>query len=285
MNRQLRRLKKSNFFFSKLISCFVLTLFYAGNFFTNMDPNIKIPVEVDPTEDTEWNDILRAKGIIPERPPSPTAELEAALEEAVKKQHENRLEGKDLDELDELEDEEDEEFLDMYRKQRMQQIEELTQKQKFGSVLPITKPEYEKEVTNASNECFVLLHMTSQSSIQSRLLSSLMVTLALRFPEIKFCEIPANRCVENYPESNCPTLLVYHDTAVVKQYITLTQLGGNDTKIADLEKVLVGINAIPETDKRLTMNQLDDDLQESRKLRFMKKSIREDDDSDDEFDD
>ncbi len=32
------------------------------------------------------------------------------------------------------------------------------------------------------------------------------------------------------------------------------------------------------------MNQLDDDLQESRKLRFMKKSIREDD-SDDDFDD
>lgn len=249
-----------------------------------MDPNIKIPVEVDPTEDTEWNDILRAKGIIPERPPSPTAELEAALDEAVKKQHENRLEGKDLDELDELEDDEDEEFLDMYRKQRMEQIKELTQKQKYGSVLPITKPEYEKEVTNASKECFVLLHMTSQSSIQSRLLSSLMTTLALRFPEIKFCEIPANRCVENYPESNCPTLLVYHDTAVVKQYITLTQLGGNDTKIADLEKVLVGIEAVPETDKRLTMNQLDDDLQESRRLRFMKKSIREDD-SDDDFDD
>lgn len=249
-----------------------------------MDPNFQIPVEVDPTEDTEWNDILRAKGIIPERPPSPTAELEAALEEAVKKQHDNRLEGKDLDELDELEDEEDEEFLDLYRKKRMEQIHKLTQKQKYGSVLPITKPEYEAEVTKASNDCYVFLHMTLQSSIQSRLLSSLMVTLAQRFPEIKFCEIPANRCVENYPESNCPTLLIYHETGVLKQYITLTQLGGNDTKIADLEKILVDIRAVEETDKRLTMNQLDDDLQELRRLRFAKKSIREDDSDDDFYD-
>lgn len=248
-----------------------------------MDPNMKIPVEVDPNEDTEWNDILRAKGIIPERPPSPTAELEAALDEAVRKQHENRLEGKDMDELDELEDDEDEEFLELYRKQRMQQIHELTQKQKYGSVLPIVKPEYEAEVTNASKECFVVLHMSLQSSVQSRLLGSLMVTLARTFPEIKFCEIPANRCVENYPDSNCPTLLIYHETAVKKQYITLTQLGGNDTKLADLEKVLVDVEAVPAVDKRLTINQMDDDLQENRRLRFMKKSLRED--SDDDFDD
>ncbi len=35
--------------------------------------------------------------------------------EARRLMHENRLEGKDLDELDELEDEEDEEFLQHYR--------------------------------------------------------------------------------------------------------------------------------------------------------------------------
>jgi hypothetical protein len=41
--------------------------------------------------------------------------IEEALQEAIKRAHDNRLEGKDLDELDELEDEEDEEFLDKYR--------------------------------------------------------------------------------------------------------------------------------------------------------------------------
>jgi hypothetical protein len=61
------------------------------------------------------NDILRKHGVIPEKPPSPTPILQEALEEAVKRAHENRLEDKDLEELNELEDEEDEAFLEKYR--------------------------------------------------------------------------------------------------------------------------------------------------------------------------
>ena len=61
------------------------------------------------------NDILRKHGIIPERAPSPTPMIEEALQEARRLAHENRLEGKDLDELAELEDEEDEDFLESYR--------------------------------------------------------------------------------------------------------------------------------------------------------------------------
>jgi hypothetical protein len=41
--------------------------------------------------------------------------IQEALEEARRLAHDNRLEGKDLDELAELEDEEDEEFLNSYR--------------------------------------------------------------------------------------------------------------------------------------------------------------------------
>ena len=37
------------------------------------------------------------------------------MEEARRLAHENRLEGKDLDELAELEDEEDDDFLEQYR--------------------------------------------------------------------------------------------------------------------------------------------------------------------------
>jgi hypothetical protein len=78
-------------------------------------PDMPINVEVDPNEDTEWNDILRSKGIIPEKPPSPTPMIEEALTEARRLAHENRLEGKELDELAELEDDEDEDFLESYR--------------------------------------------------------------------------------------------------------------------------------------------------------------------------
>jgi hypothetical protein len=61
------------------------------------------------------NDILRKHGVIPEKPPSPTPMIQEALEQARELAHENRLEGKDLEELAELEDEEDEDFLESYR--------------------------------------------------------------------------------------------------------------------------------------------------------------------------
>jgi len=41
--------------------------------------------------------------------------IQEALEEARRLAHENRLEGKDLDELAELEDDEDDDFLEHYR--------------------------------------------------------------------------------------------------------------------------------------------------------------------------
>lgn len=251
--------------------------------------DIQVPVEVDPNEDTEWNDILRAKGIIPERPKSPTEELEEALEQAVKAQHENRLETKNLDELAELEDEEDEDFLEIYKQKRFQELQELQQKLKFGSVQHVTKPEYADEVTKASDSCFVLLHMLLQLAVQSRLLGLLMVTLARKFPEIKFCEIPANRCVENYPELNCPTLIIYHKQQIAKQYVTLTQLGGSDCNVKDIEKVLVEVGAVKDADERLEINQHEEDLEEARRTRFVQKgirgsSIRDDDDDDGFFD-
>ncbi|CAH6719284.1 phosducin-like protein 2 [[Candida] jaroonii] len=243
--------------------------------------DIKVPVEVDPNEDTEWNDILRSHGIIPEKPPSPTLELENALDEAIKKQHENRLENKELDELDELEDEEDEEFLNFYKNKRMNELKQFQSKLKFGQVFPITKSEYEKEVTNDSENQFVILHMSSESSLQSRLLSSIFTQLAKKFADVKFVDIPARRCVENYPEANTPTILIYRNKNVVRQYITLTELGGNDCNLKDLENVLIKFKIVDEFDKRLIINQEEDF--DDRKLKFTKRSIRNDDDDDDDF--
>lgn len=244
----------------------------------------KINVQVDPNEDTEWNDILRSHGVIPQRPPSPTQQLEELINESVVKQHENRLVNKTLDELDELEDDEDEEFLQSYKQKRMEQISKLNEKSKFGRVFPVTKPEYKAEITDESNNCFVFVHLTLQSSLQSRLLSSLMLQLAPKFKEIKFVEIPGSRAIENYPDSNCPTIIIYHDTNVVKQLVTLTQLGGNSTTLADLEALLTSCGAVEAGDSRLLCNQADSDEDEDRKLKFVGKSIKSShNDSDDDF--
>ena len=259
-------------------------------------PDTKIPVEVDPTEDTEWNDILRAKGIIPQKEPDPTEQLEEALADAVARQHENRLEDLDIDELDALEDEEDEDFLDFYKQKRMAEMRQLASNEKFGSVYPISKPEWKTEVTDASEKATVFVHLTCESQIQSRLLGILIREAAMKLKDIKFCEIEGRRAIEGYPDSNCPTILIYKDGELAKQIVTLLTLNGNDTKLKDIEALLVKVGSLSENDKRLVINQDgDEDQEESRKLRFEKKSLRgkgksaalsdedEEDDDDDDF--
>lgn len=244
-------------------------------------------VQVDPSEDTEWNDILRSKGIIPEKPPSPTAELEAAFEEAVQRAHENRLEDKTLDELDELDEDglEDEEFIELYRKKRMAEIKEMASKEKFGHVYRISKPEYKEEITDASeNDAYVFVHLSYPSVTQSKLLAGLFDRVAEKFRDIKFVDIDARQINERYPVENCPTILVYKNTNVVKQLITLSTVGGNSTNLKDIEQFLVTVGAVKPTDRRLAANEEDSDLDDSTRRRLVFGS-RESVDSDSDFDD
>jgi hypothetical protein len=211
-------------------------------------------VEVNPNEDTEWNDILRAHGVIPEKPPSPSAQLEEALEEAIEKAHANRLQDKTLDELDEIDELglEDEEFVEIYRRKRMAEIQEMASREKFGSLVLISKPEYTEEITEASkNDTFVFVHVAYQGIPQCKLLTGLFQRTAERFRDIKFVQIDARQINEKYPPVNCPTILVYKNTDVLKQYVTLNTLGGNSANLNDIGKLLVTLGAVKEGDRRL----------------------------------
>ena len=81
----------------------------------------------DPNEDTEWNDILRAKGILPPKPKGvPEDEITQMVEAAAEKKLAEELRGtaKPLEdmsiaELDEMEDIEDERALQKYRSEIM----------------------------------------------------------------------------------------------------------------------------------------------------------------------
>lgn len=215
-------------------------------------------VEVNPNEDTEWNDILRAHGVIPERAPSPSAQLEAALEESIQKAHDNRLDDKTLDELEDLEDDEDEAFLEIYKQKRMAEITSMASKEKFGSLQSISKPDYTDEVTNASkNGVYVFLHIMYPGVPQSKLLTGLFQRTAEKFRDIKFVQVDARQINEKYPSSNCPTILVYHNTNVIKQFVTLAQLGGNTASVKDIEEMLVTLGAVKDSDRRLMKNEDD----------------------------
>ncbi|EEH48887.1 uncharacterized protein PADG_04966 [Paracoccidioides brasiliensis Pb18] len=217
-----------------------------------MDMPVNVPVD-DTNADTEWNDILRKHGIIPEKPPSPTPVIEEAILEAAEREHENRLENKDLDELDALEDEEDEEFLAKYRQKRFEEMSRLQKKSIHNQVYPLQKPDYAKDVTEASSKYFVMVNLTSSAvnNIESQLLTELWRQLAMKYGDIKFCEMRADMCIEGYPDRNTPTILAYKDGDIKRQIVTLKELGGPKTTLKDLEKVLVSLGAIDENDSRL----------------------------------
>ena len=235
---------------AKCIQLFVTSISFQRCYLRQgMDQRVHVPVD-DPNADTEWNDILRKHKIIPERPPSPTLIIQEAIEEARKQAHENRLDNKCLDELDELEDEEDESFLDQYRsvhlnhdlpydfsqlrsdsKQRLAELSTITKTSIFNQVFPLQKPDYSKDVTEASHKAYVFVHLTSSLStnVESQLLTELWREMARSFGDVKFCEIRADMCIEGYPERNTPTILVYRNGDIKKQIVTLRGFGGEHT--------------------------------------------------------
>ncbi|RYP48719.1 hypothetical protein DL768_005439 [Monosporascus sp. mg162] len=237
------------------------------------EQRIAVPID-DPNADTEWNDILRKHGIIPEKPPSPTPMIEEAILEGRRIAHENRLEGKELDELDELEDEEDEAFLEQYRQKRMQELNSLTKKSIHGTVYPISKPEYSSEVTEASHKGPVFVHLTASlgTNVESKVLSDLWRQAAKEYGDIKFCEIRADKAIENYPDRNCPTILVYKNGDIVKQIVTLATLGGVRTSMLQVDDLLVEVGAVDAKDMRVVKRKRD--AEDAKEEALMGKGIK-----------
>ncbi len=108
----------------------------------------------------------------------------------------------------------------------------------FNQVYPLQKPDYARDVTEASNKAFVLVHLTSSlgTNIESRLLTELWREMARKFGDIKFCEMRADLCIDGYPERNTPTILVYRDGDVKKQIVTLRELKGQRTAIKGMHR-------------------------------------------------
>ncbi|PWW74063.1 thioredoxin-like protein [Tuber magnatum] len=247
-----------------------------------MDVPVNVPID-DPNADTEWNDILRKHGVIPEKPPSPTPMIEEAMLRAQELAHENRLEGKDLDELDQLEDEEDEQFLAIYKQKRLAELSTLSRKSVHGRVYHLQKPDYSRDVTVASKGSTVLVNMTGPNP-ESRLLSALWRQAAEKFADVKFCEIAAGMCIEGYPDANCPTILVYRNEDIVEQVVRLGKLGGMDTRLKDIEKLLVQVDAVKSTDQRVGSTDGDGEDEDGSRIETGSSSRANAEDDEDDWD-
>ena len=115
----------------------------------------------DPNADTEWNDALRKHGILPPKEPSEREKEYEQWDAAVEAERErNPLQDKSLDELDELEDEfDDDRVLQMYREKRMQEMREDMLRKRFGQVFDVSETDFVREVTEASKNSLVVVHL------------------------------------------------------------------------------------------------------------------------------
>lgn len=245
----------------------------------------------DPNADTEWNDILRKKGILAPKEKEVTEEeiidiVERTVQEKINKSH---LENKTVDELDELEDEEDERVLAQYRLKRIAEMRALQEKNKFGSVIEISAVDYTKEVNQAGEGVWVVLHLYKAGIPLCSLINQYMQSLAVKFPSVKFIKSISTTCIPNYPDKNLPTIFIYFENNIKCQIIGPIAFNGMNYKLDDLEWKLHRVGAIKSTLSRDPMSDFEKNdrinICEDRMLKSIRHGIlnRNDNDSDEDY--
>jgi len=138
----------------------------------------------------------------------------------------------------------DDEFLRKYRAMRLNQL----RKEKYGSVIPIQRNEWNHQVNNASQDgTWVVINLTAQKSspnlnpnhkdICVLIEDNTIPHLATKYPAVKFVSIPSTSAIENFPDSNLPTLFCYRYGKLQCQMIGLEQFGirGSNRQIISRE--------------------------------------------------
>ncbi|XP_071451274.1 viral IAP-associated factor homolog [Hetaerina americana] len=200
----------------------------------------------DPNADTEWNDILRSKGILPKKEKEITEEEVVQIVESTvnEKTTGNKLQDLNLDELDELEDEEDERVLLEYRNKRIAEMKAAVARNRFGDVREISAADYVEQVNEAGEGIWVVLHLFKQGIPQCALVNQHLTQLAAKFPATKFLRSVSTTCIPNYPDRNLPTIFVYFEGKMKSQLVGPTALRGTSLTLDELEWLLGQIGAV-----------------------------------------
>ncbi|XP_018026837.1 viral IAP-associated factor homolog [Hyalella azteca] len=176
----------------------------------------------DPNEDTEWNDLLRAKGILPAKEPEVTEEaLTEMIEQTIQEKQslDARLGNLSLEGLAEIEDDEDEAIILEFRRRRLEEMKKEAESSKFGEVIEISGVDYINQVNKAGTGIYVFLHLYKPGIPQCTLINQHFTILAAKFPKVKFIKSISTTCIPNFPDRNLPAIFVYFEGAAKKQFI------------------------------------------------------------------
>ncbi|XP_025406518.1 viral IAP-associated factor homolog [Sipha flava] len=205
----------------------------------------------NPDEDTEWNDILRAKGIIPKKKEKEITEEDVInlVEQTVReKQNGEKKDMVDmsLDELDELEDDEDERILEEFRRRRIAELKAQAQKNVFGDVIEISGQDFVNQINKAGSGVWVVLLLYKQGIPICALLTEHLNHLARKFPATKFVKSISTTCIPNYPDANLPTIFIYNE-GDLKQQLVGPRLFSTSITLDEFEWMLSQTGAVKTT--------------------------------------
>lgn len=149
---------------------------------------------------------------------------------------------------------EDDDFIRNFRESRMNEMK-TGRKQEYGDVLPISRPDWNREVNVASKTgLWVIVNLTRSSTSHSithdeicNKVDNITKDLAEKFVHIKFVSIPSTAAVENWPEENLPTIFCYRYGKMQHQIIGIDAMGGAGVNAGRLEWRL-SLLSILETD-------------------------------------
>ncbi|KAG6442017.1 viral IAP-associated factor homolog [Manduca sexta] len=202
----------------------------------------------NPNEDTEWNDVLRAKGIIPQKEKEVSEDdIVNMIEQTIQQKQaekDKQLSELDLDELDELEDSEDEAVLEEYRRKRIAEMKRLSEKPRFGEVREVSGTDYVQEVNKAGEGIWVVIHLYKHGIQQCALLNQHMKELSMKYPYTKFLKAVAQTCIPNFPERNLPSVFVYFEGDMKKQFVGPHELRGTSLTCDEFEYILGQAGAV-----------------------------------------
>ncbi|KAI9511353.1 thioredoxin-like protein [Russula earlei] len=220
-------------------------------------------------QDTEFDEALRKHGILPPReptPPTPSPPLSPTLDDILEE-----LTSTELRELGEdVQDDAVERQIAQRRAQLIVKERLDARRTHFGTVIPIGRDDYTREVTEASKQdepgdseargTRVVCFLYKDGILRSDRTHIHVRALATRHPRTKFVSIVGDKCIPNLPDSRVPMFIVYRKGQIVTQIVAWGS--DRERKLEELEGLLIASGAIiPSEKKPLDLN--DDQDEES----------------------
>lgn len=224
---------------------------------------------------SEWFDAQVKHGnYIPKEKKVTNDEVEKIIRETI--ENYDPMEKKTLDELDQMEDDfEDDKIILEYKMKRLTEIKEKAKGAVFGVLREIRYNEYKEEVNEGSKNNFVVILLYQDYIEESRILEGIFKQLAPKFAAVKFLKIEATNCVQNFRDADVPTVFIYKDTVLYKQFLPAARFfGGKKMNWKKVEWILNSVGVLK--------SELDEDPfeEDNFKMTKVKGKQRRDDESD-----